>query len=214
MILGWIGKPYDLMLYIARTLTKLNQRVLIIDLSNDDELKTYIKHGMDLDSNKCIVNYRDLNYTKKIPEEKEIEEFKNGTIFVISENAIESPLKADKNYVSLNIMPSNIVKANNIIKNLNNENISIIIRDIISIEDFERVKEHIEKKLDEKYYNYFYYSLEDFENYVNCQINQIIRFDNVSSQIQNFIKDEIKNLYPNINNSLIKKAIKIASKGV
>ena len=77
--MGYAGlEAYDLILYIGRVYTKLGQRVLIVDLSSSEALKNSIKHGMGLDSFIDIINYRDINYVRRIPTEEELVDFQNG----------------------------------------------------------------------------------------------------------------------------------------
>lgn len=217
---GYVGlETFDVILYITRTLTKLNKRVLIIDLSKSGNMERVIYHGMNLDSSKNIVNYRDINYVRYIPSNEEMSSFEGGVIFMVfGQNYNEDTLKLSYNFDFLNIVvntfPNFITNINTLLKDINNNNIHLLIRDIINIDDIERVKAGLDLKVEPTNIDHLYYSIEDYESAINCQVSQVVRFTNISSDMKRHIVSAIKGLYPDIKEKPIRKAVAMAKKGV
>jgi len=213
--IGFAGlEAFDVVLYIGRTLTKLNKRVLIIDLSNSNALETAINHGMDIDSNFNIVNYRDINYTRMVPSENEINEF--GVVIFSFGLECKSYELADKIILVCDILPSNIKKVKGILGNVydKHDNVDMLIRNVINIEDVDRIVNLLDLKKNPANTSFHYYNLDDYESAVNCQVTQVIRFTNISKEMNSYIIQEIKSIFPDIKESVIKKAIYRARRGV
>lgn len=219
--IGYAGlEAFDIILYIGRTLTKLNKRVLIIDLSGTGAMTTAINHGMGLDSNISIVNYRDLNYTKVIPPNDELKDFCDGVVIVnFGLNYFEltdTPIALNNISVVCNTLPSDIIEINQILKKINemNNDTRILIRDVVNVNDLERTIKSLELSQKPKSTSYLYYSMDDYESAINCQVSQVVRFTNISSEMEKYIISEINSIFPDIKEKVIRKAISMARKGV
>lgn len=217
-IVGYAGcEAFDVVLYIGRTLTKLNRRVLIIDVSGSDALCCAIKHGMDLDSTEDIVNYRDINYIRKLPSEQDLEPFKDGVVFVVyGKNYIEDFQLTCNNFtVVVNTFPHEINQVSGLLQKLlrYENNVRLLIRDIISEEDADRVKEQLSALSTTAEYDYLYMDIEDYENAIRCQVTQIVRFTKITSQMEKYIMEQVQLICSDIKPNKIKKAFKLARKG-
>ena len=215
---GYVGcEAFDIVLYIGRTLTKLNYRVLVVDLSNTGALNRTIKHGMGLDSKKDIVNYRDINYTRKIPSNEELVAFKDGVVFVVfaSNYEVGFPVPIVKMNIVVNTYPNIIEDIDLLTKKISkNENSHrLLVRDIITLDDVERVKNEMELTVKLEKVSYLYLDIVDYENAVNCQLSQVVKFVRISKRMKKYITEQIRSLFPKIKLIKIKKAIRMAKRG-
>lgn len=210
-------EAFDLILYMARTLTKLKYRVLIIDLSDSGAMKRAIHHGMDLDSSEHIVNYRDINYTRKIPSDEEMTTFGPGVVIFNFGYKLPKKLNCryDENIVILNTFPHVVEKINDMMqgKDHDPEKLTILIRDIFSIDDVERIKKTITFPYREEKNYYFFHDDADYENAINIMNKQIVDFTGISASMENFIIKHIQKNFPNHSILEIKRALKAARKG-
>lgn len=216
--IGYVGvEAFDIILYIGKSLSMLNYPVLIIDLSDTRALTKTIYHGMNLDSSDTMIHYRKLNYIRKVPEETELKEFSEGIIFIVyGFNYIESiPYHLDFLNIVVDPFPNNIDRINGILNNssLENMNVNLLIRDIVTIDDYVRVKSSIVSARSHSRSSYLYYDIYDYENALKCQLFQSIRFTKISSGMKKLIMSQIADILPSLKHSVIRKAICIAKKG-
>jgi hypothetical protein len=117
LCIGFAGcEAFDVILYMGRTLTKLNYRVLIIDLSDTGALNKAIYHGMNLDSYKDIVNYRDINYIRRMPKEEELMAFKEGIMLIVyGLNITEHTISCNVMNIVVNTFPYALEKINSLV---------------------------------------------------------------------------------------------------
>lgn len=216
--IGYVGvEAFDIILYIGKTLSMLNYPVLIIDLSDTEALYKTIYHGMDIDSANQIIHYRNLNYIRKVPKDEELNEFSKGILFVVyGFNYIEIPqLKFDFLNIIVDPFPNSACKVNKALCNTSTDSmkVKILVRNIVTIDDFDRVNTSIIVKQGAASSSYLYYDIIDYENALKCQISQGIFFKNISSKMKRFILSEICDILPSIKPSIIKKTIRLTMKG-
>ena len=217
--IGYAGcEAFDVILYTARTITKLNYRVLIVDLSETGAINKSIKHGMGLDSKKDIVNYRDISYTRKIPTEDEFEMFREGVVFVVygSNYVIGFPIPCKTVNIVVNTLPHIIEGVNLLLHDIlkNEDSFRLLIRDVITPDDVDRVKECMDLPIKLENINYLYLDLRDYDGAMYCQIRQQIRFRKVSMGMVKYITDQIISILPKTKPARIKRAIVMARRGV
>ena len=215
--IGYAGiEAFDIILYIGKTLAKLHLPVLIIDLSDSGALTKVIYHGMDIDSSDTIVNYRSLNYVRTIPHEKELDEFNNGVVFLnFGLNYVDSiPFNIDTMNIVVNPLPSMIDRVKVFLDRMeyDNSRVRLLIRDLISIDDIDRVKRSISDADTWISCDYLYLELIDYENSISCQVKQVIKFKKISKRMKKFIISEVGNILPNIKPFRIRKAFFLARK--
>jgi len=203
---GYAGtEAFDMVLYIGHTLTRLKYPVLIVDLSDSGALKNAIYHGMDIDSRKEIVHYRNLNYIRRLPDEFELKEFEDGVVFVnFGFNYRDTgSIRLDYLNIVVNAFSHITEKVNDLLKDSlpDNLNLRLLVRDIISLDDLERVKNSLKFSKKPDSVNYLYLDYKDYENAVKCQWLQTVRFRKVSYRMKKVIAGEIKYINALINAS-------------
>lgn len=215
---GYLGiEAFDIILYIGQTLNKLKYPVLIIDLSNSGAIKKSIYHGMDIDSANDMVHYRNINYISRIPHKKELDEFIEGMVLVVfgfNYTDIES-IPLDCLNIVVDSFPNNLDKVNHLLQDIPTDSlrIRILIRDIISIDDLDRIKNSINLPNKPVNIDYLYFNITDYENALQCQLTQVVRFRRISNRMKKIIISEVKDIIPNIKQSKIRRAAFFAGKG-
>lgn len=216
--IGYAGyESYDVVLYMARTITKLKKRVLIIDLSSSEAMKNSIKHGLGLDSLTDMVNYRDINYVRRAPTEEELEPFHNGVVLVYYGDSYhgELPMLCQQITVVVNSYPhviSEITK--DVLSKLNSKKIKLLIRDIITIDDVDRVLTELKLTITKEMVSYLFLDIGDQAAAIECQVNQVPRFHKSSADLRKYIACSIKEILQNVSDRQIKKALLLAGRGV
>ncbi len=215
--LGYCGyETFDIILYVGRTLTKLNYRILIVDLSGTGALFHSIYHGMDLDSTEGIVNYRNINYIRRMPSGEELQSFQDGIVLVSYgfNEVIQGQLELKSLTIAVNIFPHIIEKVNLLLQKIEMNNSKLLIRDMVSVDDIDNVKERLHVPYKAEKISYLYLESIDYENAVNCQKQQIIRFRKLSSGMEKYVIDQIRDIFPQLRITKIKRAISAAKKGM
>lgn len=214
---GFAGcEAFDLIIYFSRTLVRLHYPVLIIDISDSGALKKAIYHGMDLDSSRDIINYRNIHYLRRCPAEAELHPYQEG--FVIINYGFHSPQElpfiCDHFYIVMNAYPHIIDKINELISDMQwrTEQLIPVIRDIILPGDIERVTSTVKLPLNTRQYC-LYLDQKDYFCSISCQMQKSFRFVKLSSDMKKFIIDSVHNIIPQIKNKIIKKAFSMAGRG-
>lgn len=218
MCVGYAGmEAFDIILYIGQILARLHIPVLIIDLSDTGAMAKAIYHGMNIDSTNTIVNYRSLNYTRAMPNDKELKDFAGGVVFVdFGFRSMDiKTIKLDYMNVVTDSLPSNIERVGTLLSemSINNTQTRLLIRNIISMDDVERVKRNITQNNTWYSINYLYLELCDYENAIRCQMSQTIGLRRVSKSMKKLIIHETKGILPDIRLSKIRNTVFWAGKG-
>lgn len=217
--IGFMGyEAFDLILYTGRTLSKLNYRVLIIDLSGTGALNKAIPHGLDLDSSQDIVNFRDINYTRTIPTSEEMKAFREGVVLIVygMKHVKELPLDCKQMNVVVNTFPNIIEKVNELLKESMHykDRRNLVIRDVITVDDVDTVEKSLPTLGKFNRVDYLYLDFSDYESAVECQLTQVVRFTKISAKMKKYIVAQIQGIFPQLNANKINHAIKAARRGM
>ena len=215
--IGYVGEEaFDVILYASRILAKLNYEVLIIDVSDSNSLFRAIYHGMELNSTEHIVYYRGINYIKRIPLKEEWQAFSDGITFIVF--GYQDPknffFPCNEMIAVINPFPHVIDKMNHLLSNSKESLISrLLIRDIIDMNDFDRVKNAITFPVAKECFDLLYMDYGDYGSAINCQVTQVIRFTDISIGLMKYLINLILFLLPNMNPKLIRNTIKVVRRG-
>ena len=206
-----------MILYLSRTLSKLNLRVLIIDQSDTTALYLSMNHGMGLDSEKEIIHYRGVYYTRKKPNQEEMSAFQEGVVVMTFGLGYrgEMPFLCDEFNVVTNTFPHMAARMNELVSvnGIRAKKIRILVRDITSIDDLERVKGELTFPYEKQKEDYLDYNVTDRENAIACQVNQVVQFTRISGRMKKYILGHIQDMFPEIPYGNIKNAYRNARKG-
>lgn len=214
----YFGIQYaDIVLYTARTLTKLEKRVLIIDYTEERTILSMMPQIPEIDITKDILNYRDINYTCTLPEDDVLNLFH--VIFVLyghKEEVTEHiQFENDSCYIVTTQMPHEVLQVKELIKNLEKDKFSYIIRSVYDRTRINEVKEYLGcKEIAQDKIRCFDYDYHDIFQLYYCQTRKSSKFSTISPGFKNFLMEHIKEIFPDTNFHMIKKAYKSAEKGV
>jgi len=216
--IGFAGiESFDTILYTGRTLTKLDYRVLIVDLSGTGAIAKAIKLGMDIDAREEMIHYRGIDYMQRTPNSEELKAYSDEIVFVVHgfHYISEIPLKYNQFIVTVNTLPSKIDQIHALVTSIANAEckITVLIRNIISLDDIDRVMQGIPLPQKMMSIQYLYLDTDDLQNAVECQIKKVIRFTGISSGMRKYIIHTIKDMLSHENTSKIKRAVKSAERG-
>jgi len=208
-------EAFDIVLYISGTAVVLGRRIMIIDLSDTGAIAKVIHQGMGMDSSKDIVHYRGIDYMQRIPRNEELEEFEEGVVFTVCGfNFPDSlPFRTDILNIVTDSMPSCMDRITGLIclKTADDSIVdNIIVRDVITEDDYERVIRSLNGKSN---YMYLYHDASDYENALRCQLKQTVRFDKISAAMKRVVIKLTGDIFPDIKPSVIRKAFMRARKG-
>lgn len=214
---GFAGcEAFDIVIYFSRTLVRLNYPVLIIDISDSEALKKAIYHGMDLDSSKDIISYRNIHYLRRCPQEAELLPYQKGIVLINYGFCPlkELPLTCDSIYVVMNTYPHIIDKIKSLLSNSEwkTDQFILLVREIITPDDIDRVSSKVKLPYDARKYHLFLDHNDHFCS-INCQTQQSFRFITLSSCMKKFIIRSIHDIIPQIKIKKIKKAFTSAGRG-
>lgn len=190
------AEAFDIVLYTGHALARLKYPVLIVDLSDSGALKSAIHHGMDIDSRKEAVSYRDINYIRRIPDQYELQKFADGAVLVVfgfNYSYIPNLRPACINVV-VNAFTHVLDKVNFLISNCIPDNIDLrlLVRDIITPDDLEIIKSRINFTIKPDCINYLYLDFKDYENAIRCQRLQAVKLGRASRRMKKLILSEVK----------------------
>jgi hypothetical protein len=214
---GYIGEEvYDIILYISRTISRLNCRVLIIDFTGSNAMYKAIHHGMGLDSSSGIIHYRGISYIRRAPVQEELEPYASGVVLaVFGYNYKDGMFPCNKLIAVMNTFPHIVDKINFCINQLDllQERMHVLIRDVISIDDALQVKNKIEFPYKDESVSYLYLELTDYLCAIRCQETQTINFEHISLELKNYILNSVQWMLPELSSKRIRTAIHSARKG-
>lgn len=215
--IGYIGEEvYDVVLYISSTLSRLNCRVLIVDLSQSNAMCKAVYHGMGLDSGSGIIHYRGINYIRRVPAQEELEPYESGAVLVIfGYNYKHEIFPCNKLIAVTNTFPHIVDKLSSCINKakLSQDRVHVLIRDVISVDDALQVKDKMNFPYEDEGVHYLYLELTDYICAVRCQETQTVNFENISAGLKNYILYSIHWILPDLSTNRIRKAMHSARKG-
>lgn len=215
--IGYVGEEaFDVILYASRILDQLNYEVLIADFSDSNSLFRSVYHGMELDSRKHIVNYRGINYIRRMPLKEELEAFREGVVFSVYgyHNPKAFFIPCNETIAVINTFPHVIDKINALLNDSKESLISrVLIRDIIDMNDIDRVKNAIAFPMAKESFDFLYLDYGDYGRAINCQVTQMIRLTDISMGLMKYLINLILFLVPDISPKIIKNAIRAVRRG-
>lgn len=216
--IGYTGcEAFDLILYTGRILSKLKYKVLVVDLSETGALWTSVNHGLGLDSSKEVVFYRGIYYLRRIPRDDELKEFQEGIVFVNFGMNYRSDFPVELHRLYLVVTPfPHIVET---VKELQEEKIedsskcNLLIRDARNVDDIDIVLDAMKPRNNFAQVSFLYHDISDYESALNCQMSKVIRFTRISPRMKKCIRQQIKEILPQLRAEKISRAMVVAKWG-
>jgi len=213
-VVAFVGiESFDNIQYMARILSNLGKKVLVIDYSETEALTWSVPQIDFIDIKKDIINYRHVDYTNQNITDDMLKVYDDVFVafgFNIIEEVILSCNKI--NYVT-DLYINNIEKLNRI-NDYKTERKYLLIRNVLGIKiSPESVALQIEKNIPSENTSILPFSENDQINGLISQYNQTIRFTNISRPFRELLYRQIHELYPAITKDKLNEAYKRARKG-
>lgn len=213
-VVAFVGiESFDNIQYMARMLSNLGKKVLVIDYSETEALIWSVPQIKFIDINKDIINYRQVDYTNKNITDNMLKTY-DVVIVAFGFNIIEEVILSCNiiNYVT-DLYINNIEKLNRI-NDYNTEKKYLLIRNVMDIKiSPETVALQIEKNIPIENTSILPFSENDQINGLINQHNHSIHFTNISKAFKELLYKQINELYPDITKDKLKEAYKRARKG-
>jgi len=213
-VIGFIGiDNYDIILYLSRILNTIGKKVLIIDYSYTDALTTCIPVPEGLNVYDDIIDYRDVDYTKKCFEEDYLNEY-DDILINFGFHYIEH-VAAVCNYIiySTDLQKHNIDSLRSI-PFIRDGKKQLIIRDMV---DSKINPTYIIDLLQMEFLKDDVYGFEldalDMKYKILIQYDTIFEFKRITKYLKSYLTDTLKKLYPNIAHKELREALKKAERG-
>lgn len=212
-VVAFVGiECFDNIQYMARILSNLGKKVLVIDYSETEALTWSVPQINFIDIKKDIINYRHVDYTNQKITDDMLKVYDDVIVafgFNIIDEVIYSCNKI--NYVT-DLYINNIEKLNRI-NDYNTEKKYLLIRNVLGIKiSPESVALQIEKNIPSENTTILPFSENDLSNGLINQYNQTICFTNISRPYKELLYKQIQILYPDITKDKLKVAYKKARK--
>lgn len=215
-IIAYIGyDSFDIILYLSRILHKLGRKVLVVDYSESEALKTSIPQIPDIDTNSDIMTYRRVDFTAKIIDKQLIDQYDD----VLIDCGYKEP-KLNLSFITrvvyvTNMFSFNVVRLKNVTY-YDDLQISkaLLIREALETKlSTDNMKGLLNKNISDDNISILYLDDKDYENSVVCQYNQTFRLIKITSMLKTYLLNEVKILCEQATEKEIKKAFANARKG-
>lgn len=215
-IVAYIGyNSFDIILYLSRVLQKAGRRVLIVDYSEAEALTYSIPQIDGIDTNKDIMTYRRVDFTRMIIIEETAKIYDDILIdFGFSRPIINLSLITKVVYVS-NMFRYNLNRLCNI-KYYDELQISkeLLIREATDLKiPIESMTEIIDKQITMQGISLLYLDEKDYENSLVCHYNQTFCFTRISGMLRGYLLKTASDLCGNVSDKQILTAYAKARKG-
>jgi hypothetical protein len=198
---------FDLILYQARILSKMERKVLILENTDLGALKFTIPMPLGMDPFIHPITYRHIDFAIMALTTDLIELYDD--IF-ISYGFYVPEAEYRRIVFTTDLYLHNMKKIIALMKHNNCEKYSLLVRNVIDVD----VPSHLFEELgSDKDIDYIDFDEYDYENALLCQHYQSIRFSSVSRKTKKYLLKQIKLLYPDISKKTLNNAYKSAKGG-
>lgn len=211
-MIGLLGSDKsEIIHYFSRVLKNLGKKVLLVDWSETKALHYSISYPMALSIEDAVIDYRGVFYTNK----KEITKTEQNYDYIIADFGYELNHPEIKKCNELWIVTDPQIHHVKHLLSLElpkEMNRTLVIKDLVrgKIGKSYILNELKNLEVTDKNTYVLYFDEDDYKTAVDCQYNQVIRFDKVGREILDFFED----ILSDYSEKEVKKAFKRAAKGV
>lgn len=213
-VVAFVGiESFDNIQYMARILSSLGKKVLVIDYSETEALTWSVPRINYIDINKEIINYRHIDYTNQNITDDMLKAY-DDVFIAFGFNIIGEAILSCNNIFYVTDLYINNIKKINRIDDFNIKSRYLFIRNVLEIKiNPESVASQIEKNIPKENTFILPFRENDQINGLINQYNQIMAFANISGAYKKILHKQIHELYPNITKYKLKVACRKARKG-
>lgn len=212
-VVAFVGiESFDNIQYMARILSILGKKVLVIDYSETEALTRSVPELDFIDIKKDIINYRNVDYTKLDMTEALLKVY-DDIIVAFGFNIIDEEIMLCNKIIYVTDLYINNIEKLNRISDYKAEKKYLLIRNVMGIKiSPESVALKIDKNISPENTLILPFSENDQINGLINQYNQTIDLTNISRPFKKLLYKQIHELYPNITKDKLRVAYKKARK--
>lgn len=213
-VIAFVGiESFDNIQYMARILSNLGKKVLVIDYSETEALTWSVPRISFIDINKDIVNYRNIDYTNQNITDSMLNVY-DDVLIAFGFNIIEEAILSCNIICYVTDLYINNIKKINRINNFKIKSKYLFIRNVLEVKiNPELVASQIKKNIPKENTLILPFRERDqFSGLIN-QYNQTVCFTNISKAYEKLLYKQIHELYPGITKYKLKVAYRKARKG-
>jgi len=217
-IVAYIGVDnYDHLIYFAKILANLGNKVLIIDHSDTGSMKssTPLPEGIEFD--KEIITYRGVDFTAAEITQEIIEVYDDILISYCFQEDLKEIHRCNRYIFVTDLHRYNLERLIKIIKRyrlkeeFNNE---LLVRDVIDSKiSPDMLAEQLNHNFNLKNLSVLYLDGKDYANSLVCHYNGDFSFRHISGQLKKYLIKEVKSFYPELNHKQVYTAYLHARRG-
>ncbi len=212
-IVAYIGvENFDYILYLARILSKLGRKVLILESSNSKALEYVFPSVNGINVNKEPITYRHLDYGK-FPLTDNIIKAYDDILISYGMNCEVSQYCTCVTIVSDPFL-HNLDTTKNMISQLLCKDKTVLIRNMISTNyGSKNISNELEGLIEKDKIDFVYLDESNLANAIRCVYEQSVVFVTINKELQSYLLKAAGRYYPNLKEKKLREAYKAARKG-
>lgn len=216
-IVAYVGiDNFDVILYQASILSRMNQRVLVLELSEtgkEGAISKLIPIPKGMEVNKELVTFRKIDFAMFFPSEDIINRYDK--VLISCGNYVELlPSRVSKIIFVTDLFPYNMNAVKAMMKNVTFVKRAILVRNnVMSCVNQELIFEEVEGLIDKEDINILDQDENDLFNAVLIHHGQHFQFNAISWKMKRYLLKETRKYCPEADKKTIKIAFNIAKKG-
>ncbi|MFT4145757.1 MAG: hypothetical protein QM644_14990 [Mobilitalea sp.] len=212
-IVAYIGvENFDYILYLARILSKLERKVLILESSASKALEYIFPSVNGININKEPVTYRQIDYGKFPLTDAVINSYDDilisyGMNSRISEHCTRVAIVSDP-------FLHNLYSTKSMVSQIRCKDKAVLIRNMISTNHgIERISNELEGMIEKNKIDFIYLDESNIINAIHCVSEQSFVFVGINRELKSYLLKEAGMHYPDIKEKKLLEAYKAARKG-
>ncbi|MDF2842242.1 MAG: hypothetical protein K0R00_668 [Herbinix sp.] len=212
-IVAYIGiENFDYILYLARILSKLDRKVLILESSNSKAFEYVFPSVNGINVNKEPVTYRHLDYGK-FPLTDDIINVYDDILISYGMNGDVSEYCTRVTIVSDPFL-HNLATTKNMISQLLCKDKTVLIRNMISTNyGSKNISNELEGLIEKDKIDFVYLDESNLANAIRCVSEQSVVFVAINKELQSYLLKVAGMHYPDLKEKKLREAYKAARKG-
>lgn len=215
-IVAFIGhNHFDILIYLSRILLKLDKKVLVIDHSEEKSILSFVPKPLGIDADSEVITYLQVDFTSMIFNESMLDDY-DDILISMGYNMIYDSLDFSNHWVLVtDLFGFNHDRLGYYLEKyyIKAEPITLLIRNYMDTTlSLDRILKNINISIDKNKVFFIHRNDLDYINSLLCHYNSSFSFMKISKGLQKYLKELISHLYPDIKQSAIDGAYKIARK--
>lgn len=212
-IVAYIGvENFDYILYLARILSKLERKVLVLESSDSKALEYVFPSVNGINVNKVPVTYRQIDYGKFTLTEDVINAYDD----ILISYGMNAEVSKHCTRVAIVSDPflHNLYPIKNMFLQIKCNDKAVLIRNMVSTyQGIEKISNELEGLIEKEKIDFIYLDETNVTNAIRCVSEQSLVFISINRELKSYLLKEAGLHYPDIEEKKLLEAYKAARKG-